>query len=232
MRRTKSLLGVAAALSLWGAGAQAAPVTVYGDDLAFTYDDSSLFGTATVVGNTLVFSPTSFRAESANNAGTVLVSETLNIDVEVITPGKRIGQLRFFEAGDYYRSSSAADVRVSGYLHALSLTRTNPATYLPYFTSNVFNLGPGDLATTGASDTWAGGVTIDLASVTGWGSDTEVRATIQNNLIVEAYRADTAWVEKKAGAVGLEVTLVPVPAAVWLFGSGLIGLVAIARRNC
>jgi len=29
----------------------------------------------------------------------------------------------------------------------------------------------------------------------------------------------------------LEVTVVPVPAAVWLFGSGLLGLVAIARRR-
>ena len=29
----------------------------------------------------------------------------------------------------------------------------------------------------------------------------------------------------------LELTSVPVPAAVWLFGSGLIGLVGIARRN-
>lgn len=29
----------------------------------------------------------------------------------------------------------------------------------------------------------------------------------------------------------LELTVVPVPAAVWLFGSGLIGLVAIARRK-
>jgi len=26
-------------------------------------------------------------------------------------------------------------------------------------------------------------------------------------------------------------TVVPVPAAVWLFGSGLLGLIGIARRN-
>ncbi len=29
----------------------------------------------------------------------------------------------------------------------------------------------------------------------------------------------------------LEVSAVPVPAAVWLFGSGLLGLVGVARRR-
>jgi len=28
-----------------------------------------------------------------------------------------------------------------------------------------------------------------------------------------------------------DITAVPVPAAVWLFGSGLIGLVGVARRK-
>ncbi|MGB5438653.1 MAG: VPLPA-CTERM sorting domain-containing protein [Gammaproteobacteria bacterium] len=36
-----------------------------------------------------------------------------------------------------------------------------------------------------------------------------------------------SWKDKKATAV----TTIPVPAAVWLFGSGLIGLVAVARRR-
>ena len=29
----------------------------------------------------------------------------------------------------------------------------------------------------------------------------------------------------------INTTVVPVPAAVWLFGSGLIGLIGLARRN-
>lgn len=33
------------------------------------------------------------------------------------------------------------------------------------------------------------------------------------------------------GTVGIDVQVVPVPAAVWLFGSGLLGLVGIARRK-
>lgn len=33
------------------------------------------------------------------------------------------------------------------------------------------------------------------------------------------------------GQYGIEVSQIPVPAAVWLFGSGLLGLVGIARRR-
>lgn len=31
--------------------------------------------------------------------------------------------------------------------------------------------------------------------------------------------------------INMDLTAVPVPAAVWLFGSGLIGLVGVARRK-
>ena len=229
--RKQCMLSFAAAVSLWATGAQGALMTVYGSDLAFTYDDSSLFGAATVVGNTLFFSPTGFRAESLGT-GADLASEALNIKIEVITPGKRIQQLALFEAGDYYRSSSDAEVRASGYLQVASSTRTQPPFNLPYFENAVFNLGPADLSTVGSTDTWASGVVIDLSTVPGWGSDTRrVEAMIQNNLAAVATGSDTAWIQKKAGAVGLEVTLVPVPAAVWLFGSGLVGLAAVARRR-
>ena len=33
------------------------------------------------------------------------------------------------------------------------------------------------------------------------------------------------------GQYGIEISQIPVPAAVWLFGSGLLGLVGIARRR-
>ena len=35
----------------------------------------------------------------------------------------------------------------------------------------------------------------------------------------------------KASIVGVDLQPIPVPAAVWLFGSGLLGLVAVARRR-
>ena len=47
--------------------------------------------------------------------------------------------------------------------------------------------------------------------------------------------AGTAWtvsfVTSQGNIWGVDMTLVPVPAAVWLFGSGLLGLVGVARRR-
>jgi len=54
--------------------------------------------------------------------------------------------------------------------------------------------------------------------------------SLQNTLTAEADEAgENAWIQKKAT---ITITaLVPIPAAVWLFGSGLIGLVAWGRRR-
>lgn len=48
----------------------------------------------------------------------------------------------------------------------------------------------------------------------------------------ETVRIDAYWPVSLVGALNsVETTAVPVPAAVWLFGSGLLGLVGVARRR-
>lgn len=216
---------LAAAGAVLALPAEAAVVTLYGDDVSFTFDNASLFGTASVVGNSLVFSPTGFRAESTNGAGSDLVSETLNIEVAVTTPGVRIGGLALVEEGDYRLNGSGASVTASGRLQAVSRTQTNGLFALNE--SAIFNAT--GLSTQGATTAWSGSAAVDI---TGWGGDTWVDAQIQNNLSATTLQnGETAWIQKKLGGVGLEVTLVPVPAAVWLFGSGLLGLVGVARRR-
>ena len=57
---------------------------------------------------------------------------------------------------------------------------------------------------------------------------------LQNNLFATTSNdGERAWIEKKISAVevGVSTTVIPVPAAVWLFGSGLLGLVGVARRR-
>ncbi|MBT8421665.1 MAG: hypothetical protein KJP03_00945, partial [Gammaproteobacteria bacterium] len=75
---------------------------------------------------------------------------------------------------------------------------------------------------------------IDLAETAGWVFDTDVNANIQNNLSATTTQAATsAMIEKKFGAIGIEVTVVPVPAAVWLFMSalGLLGSLRMRRTG-
>jgi len=94
----------------------AASVTLFGDDISFTFDDASLFGTGIVVGNSLIFQPSNFKAESLNGAGTVPASETLIIDVAVTTAGFNIESLGMFEQGDYIVQQRFVDL-----LHVMML---------------------------------------------------------------------------------------------------------------
>jgi len=46
---------------------------------------------------------------------------------------------------------------------------------------------------------------------------------------------DSVWLDGPSGTVGSgtvqSLAAVPIPAAVWLFGSGLLGLIGMARRK-
>ena len=103
----RSLQGLICATLVAAAGSNAALVTVAGDDLTFTYDDSTLYGVATVVGNSITFNPTGFQA-LALNGGVDFENETLNIEIRVkagsgfMIGGVGVGVgVGVREAGDY-----------------------------------------------------------------------------------------------------------------------------------
>ena len=56
-------------------------------------------------------------------------------------------------------------------------------------------------------------------------------ASVQLTLITGNFAGDPAGGAPRFDEAFLEVSAVPIPAAVWLFGSGLIGLIGIARRR-
>jgi len=66
----------------------------------------------------------------------------------------------------------------------------------------------------------ANSTTGNYSSLTLWGADGN-------------YNVNTGMFDTTTTSMGVDlvVTFVPVPAAVWLFGSGLIGLVTVARRR-
>lgn len=236
MRRPQLLGALCVTLPIYlsAFSAQAAQVTAFGDDVSFTYDDATLFGEVTVIGNTFFFTPDNFSAESLNGAGTATANETLDIDIKALTDGFDFNTLYMRERGDYFLDGANSSVDVSGQFDVTSNTKLCGGLF-PCESVNTFTAGTLNVQNTLTE--WEVNETVDLTSVSGWGSDTDVSVTMEN--LLSARTIDTpssrAFVEKKFGGVAISVNeppaVIPVPAAVWLFGSGLLGLVGIARHK-
>lgn len=223
-------LAVFAATALCWSASQAAIITQPGTDVDFTYDDDTLFGTGTVVGNSIFFTPTTFKAESLNDDGAVspIGVNTLNITVDVTSGGGyEITNFQLAEIGDYLLTGNDSSVSASARLQVSSNTTT--CGFFNCMDSEIDNVG--GLTTIGTTTEWSAGVGIDLADTSGWGSDSSVVAQIQNNLLATStVIGESAMIQKKAAGVGLVINPIPVPAAVWLFGSAL-GLLGWMRRR-
>lgn len=214
-------------LTLLTTTASAAIVSLDGLDVRFTYDDSTLYGTGIVVGNSIVFTPADFIAQSLNgdngNPLIITASETLNLQVEVINPATSLLGFQLLEQGDYFLNGPSATAQAAGIFEVSSNTSA-------YAETKSFDAGP--LNTINLLTNWDTSSAIDLSDTAGWYTDTDVAINITNILTATTIAlGDQSLVQKKFAGVGLEVTLVPVPGALWLFGSALLGLGAIKRRK-
>ena len=97
---------------------------------------------------------------------------------------------------------------------------------------------------------FSGSLIVTLPVSTSFSTSGQLAGTITRNLTdtafsFQGFSLDTTYTTLTGGPVtissldlavaasdiGLNDTVVPVPAALWLFGSGLIGLIAVARRS-
>lgn len=62
-------------------------------------------------------------------------------------------------------------------------------------------------------------------------SDTSAVATMSLEFFAEARRSPCCFANSKVWFDNITVNAVPVPAAAWLFGSGLLGLISVAKRK-
>jgi hypothetical protein len=213
---------------------QAATVVQMGSDVTFTYDDATLYGLGTVVGNSIFFSPTTFKAESLNTAGAVSQSATLNIAIAVKPASQSsfsITEFKLFEQGDYLLTGSSSSVDASGWLQVTSTTTL--CGFFPCFDTETFSAGA--LTTVGSLTLWSATAEIDLNDTPFWGADDAVNVQIQNNLLATStVLGESAMVQKKFQAIGLvlnpDTPVVPVPPALWLLGSALGALGWLRRR--
>jgi len=221
MKLLRSAVAGCAVVMLAG-GASAATVVAVGDNVRFTYDDSTAYGTGIVVGDTILFHPDDIRAAS-QNVGSQTTTKMLNIQVEILTDGYWLQDFKLLEQGDYELYGDGASVDMAGEFMISSNTNS-------YSVTDNFDAGP--LVVHDALTEWTASSMISLADTVGWGSDTDIDIDLSNELFAQTLAGgESAAIQKKLDAVRIEITAVPVPAAVWLFGSGLIGLAGFMRRK-
>lgn len=226
---------VAGALLTASASTQAA--VLMGDDLIFTYDDTTLFGAANVIGNSIFFNPVNFIAQSQNDDGAVTVTDSVVVNIQVKEGSSfLIDSFALFESGDYRLIGGSTSADVDAFLQVTSLTHTcmMGGMPIPVACNMDTTANAGALSVqSGNLEPWSLSAGLDLDNMPMWGDDFNVNVLIQNTVEATSLDVgDSALVQKKFGAIGVAVMAeVPVPAAAWLFGSALAGLAASRRRR-
>lgn len=228
MKRTITTVAIFGAAVLAPA-AESATVQLCGPTICYVYDDGQAaianFGTPTLAGDSVFFTPTSFRAESLNGAGIDIDDATFLFDSvfshdgsEQPGTGLEIATLSVVDDGDY-RIVGGDAVDATLRLQAVNVASAENVSVTEMFDASGDSAGTQDWSLTAAL----------LPDSTFAAASEELRVTVQNTLTATTDGAgELAWIQKKFSLTA--TTIVPIPAAAWLFASGL-GLLGWMRRR-
>ena len=206
-------------------------------------DTNGLFGTPTVSGDSLDFSPNAFEADCAVSATCPptphTVDDTLTLQISA-NSGNFIEQIQLSEAGDttlssflsaFASSSVTADVFIDILeIDGNSVNNVNANQQMVFTSGGTFDTNVEGSGT----HTWTGSLLIDLGTIIAnaalTGEATLVELNISNTLTAFAENQAAARIEKK-DFDGLAITVVPEPGTAILMTLGLMGLSASSRRG-
>jgi len=209
-----SIKPIAFALLAAFAAAQAQAATLSNDAFSISYSDQlTQFGTPSLIGNNLVFTPSALNATAFGNAfdlNTATFSFTVSANI-----GYQINGLSLFESGGAYKEGDAS-AKAIGQLIVNSIGGA-PQNYSTSFTA---------LAGDGVS-TWTGNTSITPASPLSSAS-----ITLNNYLVARSNNLDSfATINKGNTQIGFSVAAVPEPESYAMFLAGLGIVSAVVRRR-
>lgn len=226
---SKSLVALALVGALASGSAMAATVTSNGSFFSISYDDSylGLFGAPTIVGNTIVWSPTGFSTQSLGHG---IKSKNSTFAVQVSSkPGYEISGFSLTESGSYaYHGNGKVGVSVTGTLRATSLDPLMPTLVSSILASDSFIANAGG---DNSARQWSANATVE-----GETTFESANVTIENLLVAYSPRnaSNVASYLSKTG-VTLNVNVAPVPEAetyaMFLAGLGVLGVMMRRRQR-
>jgi len=196
-----------------------------GDTVDFYYDDADQgtldYGTLQISGDTIFATP-SFGVSAANAEGTNIFQNIGSIFVEA-KDGYSFSSIDILESGTYQTTGNGS-VDLTASLQVIDSDNI--------FTNATNFLDISDLTLSG-TNAWDASFGYDMSTAM-WDNTSRIQLTLNNTLFATSPDANSTAVinQTLAGSsMGMSINTIPVPAALWLFGSGLIGLAGIARRR-
>ncbi len=220
MNKFQTALAVAG-LVLASSGANAAPITISGATLDFTFDLNDIFNSYTVIGDTLIFQATGLNSSATPSEGydfpdpvnTPLVTFTAhsgyNLDLLDVT---QFGSYTQIGTGQVAASATFTVNNPYGNTTSQSISSLTGINSFPSNLSTTWNSYDFAFLTTGTLAASAQTQT-QLATVNAGGPGLNVAS-------INVYQVE----------FGAFTTAVPVPGAFWLFGSALTGVLVTRRR--
>lgn len=219
MRITHKTAYAALGCALAMLSSSAFATTLNGTHVSYTFDDSELglFGSASVSGDTLVFSPAGFVATLDETQTYKSASETVTITVEALG-GYQLAGFNLSESGGYTGyTPDPVNAWIGGSLTAIDVEGNTGKQLSSAITGS-------ELIDAGA---WTGGAAISLPA-TGWGGSDGIVKSVTLTLSNDLLALGSAEIWKDGASIASIAT--PVPEAhtyaMLLAGLGLVGFMA------